>query len=93
MGIGSFQNIFDTFLENKTAVSMDTSHGYYIGWAAKVSKKSIHLSYFDNEGTICKPVKIRFKDIKVIYFGNRYTETFSKYIDLPDNMNVHNYKE
>lgn len=80
----SFVSIFGTFLENTIPVSMDTKYGFYIGNVIKVGSKKVKISHFDPECRLSGMVKLPYDDIYMIYFGNRYTEIYSKYANVHD---------
>lgn len=77
----SYRGFFETFLEYGTPVSLDTKDGYFIGNVVKAGNKNVRFSHFNADGKRLDPVKISYDDIYVIYFGNRYTEMFSKYAE------------
>ena len=54
---------------------------FNIGEIAKVSKKSVGIRYFSPEAIIEKqPTKIKFKEITLVKFDDRYTNIYRKYL-------------
>ena len=83
LNLKSYEGLFKEFRKANRVISMDVEndeHGYYIGNVETVNDKRVIFSYFDAEGEWFKPVKLKFKDIDVIYFEDRYAEVFSKYV-------------
>ena len=85
VNLKSYANIYKTFRKSDKLISMDVyndkyGHCYYIGNVEKVNDKSILFSFFDADGEWYSPKKIKYKDVDVICFEDRYAEVFSKYV-------------
>lgn len=59
-------------------VSVDSINRYYVGKIESVGDKGVMFSFFDARGIWYAPEKIPFKEIRAIYFGNRYTDIFAR---------------
>ena len=81
IALGSYREVFDTFLKYGIPVSIYTKKGFFIGNVIKAGKNNVKISYFDAGGKRFGPVKISYNDIYLICFGNRYTDIFSKYAE------------
>lgn len=54
---------------------------FFIGPITRVNKKSVSIHYFDSTGQFDeKPVKVKFEDITIVVFDDRYTNTYRKYL-------------
>jgi hypothetical protein len=54
---------------------------FVIGPIKKVSKDSVDILYYDPTGLLDqKPTKVKYKDITLIKFDNRYINVFKKYL-------------
>ncbi len=54
---------------------------FTIGEIAKVAKKSVGIRYFNPEGVIDqKPTKVKYEDITLVKFDDRYTKMYRKYL-------------
>jgi len=83
VNLKSLAHVFNDFQKANRLISMtvaNNDHGYYIGTIEKVKEKSILFSHFDAEGEWYGPDKLKWKDIELIQFGDRYARTFSKYV-------------
>lgn len=79
----SWKSIFRHFLLTREIISMDTAtgYGYYAGYVTAVKKHSIRFRYFDGDGEWYPPVKLRFEEIHIVYYQDRYTELCAKYTE------------
>lgn len=77
----SFRKVLGTLKEREIPVSMETNNGFYIGNVIKTGKKRVTFSDFDTDGERSEPEKIPYDSINLIYFGNHYTELYTKYAD------------
>ena len=85
VNLKSYASIFKTFRKSDRLISMDVysdkyGHYYYIGNVEKVNDKSVFFSFFDADGEWYSPEKIKYKEVDVIHFADRYAEVFSKYV-------------
>lgn len=54
---------------------------FFIGPIEKITDKSVHLRNYDSTGTFDpKTVRIKFKHIEQVTFGDRYSTIFRKYL-------------
>ena len=54
---------------------------FTIGEIAKIGKKSVGIRYFSASGIIeKKPTKIKYKEITLVKFNDRYTNMYRKYL-------------
>lgn len=57
---------------------------FTIGPIQKVTKKAVHVRYYDATGQLDKKAtKVKFEDITLLKFEDRYTKVFSKYLKDP----------
>lgn len=74
------------FLDKQQYISLEFESKNYkwnfaIGKIIKLTDKHIHFAYFDSMGNWTnKLLKIKYSDILIIHFGDRYTETFSRHV-------------
>lgn len=59
----------------------DPSIGTFtIGPIVRITKKKVHISYFDAQGYIDEdPVRVEYADISKVQFDDRYANVFGKY--------------
>jgi hypothetical protein len=54
---------------------------FFIGPIKRVNKDNVSIQYYDAMGKLEKKLtKIKFKDITIVKFGDRYSTTFRKYL-------------
>jgi len=54
---------------------------FTIGPITKVGNKYVHIRYYDATGLLeKKSTKVKLEDITLVRFGDRYTQTFRKYL-------------
>lgn len=55
---------------------------FMIGPIEKAKKKSVEITYYDHVGVLeSTPSKVKYKDITLVRFGDRYTTMFGKYLE------------
>ncbi len=94
INIKNIQSACKYFFEKSSFVSVEYkskkhSRNFAVGKIADISKKHFLFSHFDAEGVWeKKPRKIKYSDIFIIHFLDRYTETFSRYVGIPEPAGV-----
>jgi len=81
----SWKTIFSDLKKRGMHVTIECEYlnepAFYIGPLAKVGDKSVEITYYDGTGKLdSKPSKVKYKDISLVKFGQRYTEVFKKYV-------------
>ena len=74
MKMKKMEKLLDESKKNRSVISA------YIGNVEKVNDKSVLFSFFDADGEWYSPDKIKYKEVDVIHFADRYAEVFSKYV-------------
>lgn len=60
---------------------------FVVGHIVKTGRKRLHMRYVDSEGEWIDEVwRIRYEDITGVTFGDRYLNTFAKYLASQENM-------
>lgn len=86
INIENMRSICKHFLDKQQYISLEHESKNYewnfaIGKIAKLTDKHIYFAHFDSMGNWEKKLlKIRYSDIFIIHFCDRYTETFSKHV-------------
>lgn len=53
---------------------------FIIGPIVRITKKRVHISYFDAQGYIDEdPIRVKYADISIVKFDDRYANVFGKY--------------
>lgn len=86
INIENMRSVCKHFLDKQQYISLEFESKNYkwnfaIGKIIKLTDKHIHFAHFDSMG-IWKdvPLKIKYSDIFIIHFCDRYTETFSQHV-------------
>ena len=85
IGLDNWKSVFEDLKRNDCHVIVECEDLkeplFLIGEIVKISKKSVNILYYDAEGVFdSKPTKVRFKDITLVKFDDRYSTIFRKYL-------------
>ncbi|MBQ3161875.1 MAG: hypothetical protein IJC04_07095 [Oscillospiraceae bacterium] len=86
ISIENMRSVCKHFLDKQQYISLEFESKNYewnfaIGKIVKLTDKHIYFTHFDSMGNWKKKLlKIKYSDIFIIHFCDRYTETFSKHV-------------
>lgn len=83
-----WKTIFKSLKTNNKIVSIEDEANdetyYIIGHIVRVNQKTVSIQYFDSMGQLDgESTKVRYEDITMLNFDNRYINTYSKYLKEP----------
>ncbi|MBQ8175437.1 MAG: hypothetical protein IJ035_00180 [Oscillospiraceae bacterium] len=86
ISIENMRSVCKHFLDKQQYISLEFESKNYewnfaVGKIVKLTDKHIHFAHFNSMGNWEKKLlKIKYSDIFIIHFGDRYTETFSRHV-------------